>query len=169
MRSLLTLLLLTTVSAGAQTIGQNKTAGASDTYTLSVRSQLVIETVVAKDKQGKPIQGLTAKDFTLTEDGVEQKIRFCEHQTLPETAVPLPRTPSDKEDIKLYKRLTRTQLAPEDPEKLRYKDHRLLALYFDMTAMRPDDQLRALNAAETFIRTQMTAADYVSILRYQGG
>ena len=38
-----------------------------------------------------------------------------------------------------------------------------------MTAMRPDDQLRALNAAETFIRTQMTAADYVSILRYQGG
>jgi len=161
--------LLTTLNAGAQTIGQNKTPGASDTYTLSVRSQLVIETVVAKDKQGKPIQGLTAKDFTLTEDGVEQKIRFCEHQTLPETAVPLPRTPSDKEDIKLYKRLTRTQLAPEDPEKLRYKDHRLLALYFDMTAMRPDDQLRALNAAESFIRTQMTAADYVSILRYQGG
>jgi len=169
MRSFLTLLLLVTLSADAQTIGQNKTPGASDTYTLSVRSQLVIETVVAKDKQGKPIQGLTAKDFTLTEDGVEQKIRFCEHQTLPETAVPLPRTPSDKEDIKLYKRLTRTQLAPEDPEKLRYKDHRLLALYFDMTAMRPDDQLRALNAAETFIRTQMTAADYVSILRYQGG
>jgi len=169
MRSFLTLLLLVTLSADAQTIGQNKTPGASDTYTLSVRSQLVIETVVAKDKQGKPIQGLTAKDFTLTEDGVEQKIRFCEHQTLPETAVPLPRTPSDKEDIKLYKRLTRTQLAPEDPEKLRYKDHRLLALYFDMTAMRPDDQLRALNAAESFIRTQMTAADYVSILRYQGG
>ena len=169
MRSFLTLLLLVTLSADAQTIGQNKTPGASDTYTLSVRSQLVIETVVAKDKQGKPIQGLTAKDFTITEDGVEQKIRFCEHQTLPETAVPLPRTPSDKEDIKLYKRLTRTQLAPEDPEKLRYKDHRLLALYFDMTAMRPDDQLRALNAAETFIRTQMTAADYVSILRYQGG
>jgi VWFA-related protein len=169
MRVLLTLLLLTTLSASAQTIGQNKTPGASDAYTLSVRSQLVIETVVAKDKQGKPIQGLTAKDFTLTEDGVEQKIRFCEHQTLPETAVPLPRTPSDKEDIKLYKRLTRTQLAPEDPEKLRYKDHRLLALYFDMTAMRPDDQLRAMNAAETFVRTQMTAADYVSILRYQGG
>ena len=169
MRFLLILLFLTTLSGGAQTIGQNKTPGASDTYTLSVRSQLVIETVVAKDKQGKPIQGLTAKDFTLTEDGVEQKIRFCEHQTLPETAVPLPHTPSDKEDIKLYKRLTRTQLAPEDPEKLRYKDHRLLALYFDMTAMRPDDQLRALTAAETFIRTQMTAADYVSILRYQGG
>ena len=119
MRSFLTLLLLVTLSADAQTIGQNKTPGASDTYTLSVRSQLVIETVVAKDKQGKPIQGLTAKDFTITEDGVEQKIRFCEHQTLPETAVPLPRTPSDKEDIKLYKRLTRTQLAPEDPEKLR--------------------------------------------------
>jgi len=35
--------------------------------------------------------------------------------------------------------------------------------------MRPDDQLRALQSAEKFIRTQMTAADMVAILRYQGG
>ena len=38
-----------------------------------------------------------------------------------------------------------------------------------MTAMRPADQLRALTAAEQFIRTQMTTVDLVSILRYQGG
>jgi VWFA-related protein len=35
--------------------------------------------------------------------------------------------------------------------------------------MRPADQLRALAAAEQFLRTQMTTADLVSILRYQGG
>jgi VWFA-related protein len=44
-----------------------------------------------------------------------------------------------------------------------------MALYFDMTAMRPDDQLRALSAAEKFIRTQMTTSDLVSIMRYSGG
>jgi len=169
MRSLLTIALLATLSAGAQTIGQNKAPGSSDTLTLTVKAQLVVETVVVKDKQGKPVEGLTANDFTITEDGIPQKIRFCEHQALPTTSVPLPASKPGEEDIKLYKRLSRTQVAPEQPENLRYKDHRLIALYFDMSAMRPDDQLRALNAAEQFIRTQMTAADYVSILRYQGG
>ena len=169
MRSLLTIALLATLSAGAQTIGQNKAPGSNDTLTLTVKAQLVVETVVVKDKQGKPVEGLTANDFTITEDSIPQKIRFCEHQALPTTSVPLPASKPGEEDIKLYKRLSRTQVAPEQPENLRYKDHRLIALYFDMSAMRPDDQLRALNAAEQFIRTQMTAADYVSILRYQGG
>jgi VWFA-related protein len=169
MRLLLTIFLLAAVSAGAQTIGQNKEPGASETFTLSVRSQLVVETVVVKDKQGNPISGLTAQDFTLTEDGVPQKIRFCEHQTLPLKPLPAPPTPADQEDIKIYKRLAHTQVAPETPENLRYKDRRLLAFYFDMTAMRPAEQLRALAAAEKFVRTQITEVDLVSILRYQGG
>ena len=38
-----------------------------------------------------------------------------------------------------------------------------------MTAMPPGDKLRALEAAQKFIRTQMTAADLVAILRYGGG
>ncbi len=42
-------------------------------------------------------------------------------------------------------------------------------LYFDMSAMHPADQLRALSAAEKFLRTQMTTVDLVAILRYQGG
>jgi len=163
------LLLLVTLSAGAQTIGQNTTPGEQPNYTLSVRSQLVVETVVVKDKQGKPIEGLTAKDFTVTEDGVAQKVRYCEYQTLPSTPITVPpQAPSD-EDIKLYKRLTRTQIAPEPRGESHYKDHRLLALYFDMSAMPPGDQLRALSAAEKFVRTQITASDLVSIMRYSGG
>ncbi|WP_263376800.1 VWA domain-containing protein [Granulicella aggregans] len=171
-RSWLTYIALALMIAAplrAQTIGQNKSAGASEVFTLAVRSQLVVEAVTVKDKNGKSVQGLTAGDFTLTENGVEQKIRFCEHQTLPATAEPLPATPAKDESITIYKRLGRTQLAPEQPESLRYKDRRLLALYFDMSAMPPGDQLRALAAAEKFVRTQMTSVDLVSILRYQGG
>src|ERR1700733_2798827 len=51
----------------------------------------------------------------------------------------------------------------------RYKDHRLLALYFDMTALPPADEMRALTAAEQFVRTQLTTVDLVSIMRYNGG
>ena len=38
-----------------------------------------------------------------------------------------------------------------------------------MTAMRPEDQERALTAAQKFVRTQITEADLISILRYGGG
>ncbi len=153
----------------AQQVGQNKQAGAPDTYTLSVKAQLVVETVMVKDKQGNFIEGLTAKDFALTEDGVAQTIRFCEHQDLSAGAAPLPVAPPGSEELKLYKRLTRSQVAPEALGSDRYKNRRLLALYFDMSAMRPADQLRALTAAEHFLRIQMTSADLISILRYSGG
>ncbi len=170
MRTLLAIFFVSTLAmlcAAGQQIGQNKTPGA-DTYTLSVKSQLVVETVVAKDKQGKFIEGLTAKDFAVTEDGVPQTIRFCEHQDMSD-AGHVPSAPPGSEEIKLYKTLSRTQIAPESAGKERYKNRRLLAFYFDMSAMRPADQLRALTAAEQFLRTQMTTADLVSIMRYQGG
>ena len=151
-RVLLAILLALAVrNARAQTIGQNKSPSSEEKYTLSVRSQLVVEAVVVKDKQGNPVNGLTAKDFTLTEDGVVQKIRFCEHQTLPATALPLLASKPSEEDLKIYKKLSGTQINGESPENLKYKDRRLLALYFDMSAMRPADQLRALTAAEKFI------------------
>ena len=163
------LLTLIVVQATAQQIGQNSSASSSGTFTLTAKSQLVVETVVVKDKQGKFIPGLSAKDFTVTEDGTPQTIRFCEHQDLAAEEAPVAPAAPGSEDIKLYKRLTRTQLAPEGGENSRYKNRRLLALYFDMSAMHPADQLRALSAAEKFLRTQMTTVDLVAILRYQGG
>jgi VWFA-related protein len=169
MRSLVTMLLLVTLPVSAQVIGQNAPHDTGNTFTLSVKTQLVIETVVVKDKKGNPIDGLTAKDFTVTEDGVPQEVRFCEHQSLPETSTVVQAAQPGSEDVRIYNKLARTQISTETPGNVRYKDRRLLALYFDMTAMPSSDQLRALAAAEKFIRTQMTSADLVSILRYSGG
>jgi VWFA-related protein len=166
-------LMLAAPALLAQQIGSNSTQSDNGTYKLSVTTQLVIETVVVKDKQGHFINGLSVKDFSLTEDGVLQNIRFCEHETLPLDSEPLPTLQDADENITIYKRLTRTSIAPEDTQrdtgKSRYQGRRLIALYFDMTTMPPEDQLRAINAAETFIRKQMTAVDLISIMRYQGG
>lgn len=171
MRSFLGVLLLicAAIPVAAQQIGQNKPANSSENFTVTMKVQLVVEAVVVKDKQGNFIHGLTAKDFALTEDGAPQAVRFCEHQSLVDSAMPVPVAAPGTENIKLYKQLTRTQIASESIENERYKNRRLLALYFDMSAMRPADQLRALTAAQQFIRTQMTTVDLVSILRYQGG
>ncbi len=171
MRGLKTWLLVAMLSAsfgaGAQTIGSNAVQDQSGTYSLAVSSHLVVETVVVKDKKGNFIPGLTAKDFNVTEDGVPQTVRLCVHQELPMT--PAHATPRDEERITIYKTLDRTQLAPENSGHTQYKGHRLLALYFDMTAMPSQDQERALAAAETFVRTQMTSADLIAILRFAGG
>jgi VWFA-related protein len=166
---LVLLLLIAGARGGAQQIGSNTAPGQTETYKLTLNSQLVVEAVVVKDKQGKFISGLTANNFRVTEDGVPQTIRFCEHQQFSEAINPLPPAPLDDEDITIYKKLTSTQIAPEPRESTKYSNRRLLALYFDMTAMPPQDQIRALTAAETFVRTQMTSADLVSILRFNGG
>ncbi|HEY1803595.1 MAG TPA: VWA domain-containing protein [Terracidiphilus sp.] len=170
-RSLATiaLLLVTAIGVLPQQVGENKGAGEAQSFTLTVKSNLVVEAVEVKDKQGNFIHGLTAKDFVLTEDGAPQTIRYCEHQDLKETAKPLPPETPAGEDLTIYNRLARTGIAPETMDNERYKNRRLLALYFDMSSLPPADEMRALAAAEQFVRTQMTTVDLVAILRYQGG
>src|SRR5581483_12052279 len=140
--------LLLALAAHAQQIGQNSTTPNNGAATFQTSTQLVVETVSVKDKSGNPVEGLTAKDFTITEDGAPQAIRFFEYQKLPSepaeneappaTAIPLAKYP-------------RAQIAPEQPGDVRYRDRRLLALYFDMSAMPPADQLRAFSAAQKFV------------------
>jgi len=163
------LLILSVAVCEAQRIGTNAVPGQDNSNKLAVSSQLVVETVVVKDKKGNFIGGLAANNFSVAEDGVPQTISFFEQQKLSTASSPLPVVPRDQEEITIYKQLSRTQIAPQSLGPTRYSDHRLLALYFDMTAMPPDDQIRALAAAEKFVRTQMTTADLVSILRFAGG
>ena len=120
-----------------------------------------------KDKQGKSITGLTAKDFTVTEDGVAQTVKICEYQELSTAPEPTPAKPA-RENITIYNRLAITQIAPETTGSVKYKDKRLISIYFDLTSMPPGDKLRALEAAQKFVRTQMTSVDLVSIMRYGG-
>src|SRR5206468_8588979 len=46
-------------------------------------AQLTVETVTVKDKSGRPVEGLTAKDLSITEDGGPQTISFVELQHVP--------------------------------------------------------------------------------------
>jgi VWFA-related protein len=149
-----------------QAVGQNK-AAASDTPTFTVSRSLVIETVRVNDKNGNPVEGLTAKDFTVTEDGAAQEIKFFEFEKLEEMikdAAPLPPVGAPV----YFKKLPSTQIASEVPGQTQYKDKRLLAMYFDMSSMPVPDQIRALGAAQKFIKTQMTPADLVAIMQYTG-
>jgi VWFA-related protein len=145
---------------------QNAPPAPDADVTFSSNTQLVVETVTVRDKSGKTVEGLTAKDFTVTEDGAPQTIKFFDFLRLPETPAPLP---SQTVTTSVLKKYPKSRITPETPGNTRYKDHRLLALYFDMTALPPGDQLRALDGARKFIRTQMTAADLMAIMMFSGG
>src|SRR5436190_3956044 len=131
----------------------------------SSTTQLVVETVVVKDKNGKALEGLTAKDFSVTEDGKPQTVAFCEFQRIEESPADAPPT---VQPVKVDP-VTRTQIAAEKPGDIRYRDRRLMAIYFDMTSMPVPDQVRALNAAQKFIKSQMAKQDLMALMAYSGG
>src|SRR4051812_31153100 len=96
---------------------------------IKVDTRLVVQQVTVKDKSGKPIEGLTAKDFTITENGQPQTVAFLEFQKLAETQAPAPVL---TERVAAVPRLANSQIATERPLDLKYSDRRLIALYFDM-------------------------------------
>ena len=174
--------LIFTLLAGAQQAGQPAAQAtpqaANGIVKFQANTQLVVETVTVKDKNGKPVEGLTAKDFTITEDGVAQTISFCEFQKLDEmvdpaipvelpAAAPVPAT-APATAVAAVPGVTAHQITPERPGDIRYRDRRLMAMYFDMSAMPVPDQVRAETAAMKFIRTQMRPADLMAILAFNG-
>ncbi len=172
MRKLAALLIASIFAASstAQQIGQNRSSDSQDNYTMSVKVQLVVEAVVVKDKQGNPIHGLTAKDFSVTEDNVPQTIKFCEHQDLVGDCQASSRIEAQRrgtEDLQASGARNRLHLRLPTTNATR-----IAACWRSISTCRPcgpPDQMRALQAAEQFIRTQMTSVDLVSIMRYNTG
>ena len=64
------------------------------------------------------------------------------------------------------KSVTANQIAPSKPGEVKYKDRRLMVMFFDMTCMPIQDQIRAQTAALKFLKTQMTPSDLMAIMTF---
>ena len=51
----------------------------------------------------------------------------------------------------------------------KYRNKRLLIIYFDLSAMPIGDQLRAYQAATKYVTSQMTTSDLMAVMTYEGG
>src|SRR6185369_14972409 len=141
-------------------------------------TQLVVVDVTVKDKSGNPIKGLKPADFNITEDGKKQDIKIFTFQELEETvnpepvpakaAAPAPKGPDAPPTpaAPVVKSVTANQIASSKPGEVKYKDRRLLVMFFDMTSMPVADQVRAQTAAQKFIKTQMTKSDLMAIMTF---
>jgi VWFA-related protein len=135
-------------------------------------TRLIVQTVTVKDRDGKVVEGLTAKDFSVTEDGQPQEIAFVEFQRLQSPAAGVAQAPATTPPPPAntqVERATATQIAAPPAGDIRYQDRRLLVFYFDGSAMSPPDQIRAYTNALKYIDTQMTPADLIAIMSFQNG
>jgi VWFA-related protein len=138
------------------------------TVKFEATSQLIVINVAARDKNGNGIEGLKAGDFTVTEDGKAQQIKVFEFQRLDGEPLPAPELksrPSEATSPEI-KSPVNTPIAPAKPGEVKYKDRRLLILFFDQAGMPVADQLRAQQAALKFLNTQMTSSDVVAVMSY---
>jgi VWFA-related protein len=151
-------------------------------------AHLIVQTVAVKDKNGKPVKGLTAKDFVVTENGVAQDIAFIEYQELDgstslttggstslttggstslttgaATATANPPISSGVQEI------TQPLVSAPLPGDQKFRGRRLLVLYIDLYNMPFFDELRVYANAGKFIESQMTPADMMAIMTFDNG
>jgi len=131
-------------------------------YVLHVQSDLVLVNVTVKDRNGKFVAGLKPENFTILEDNKPQKIVSFDvenvdaapaldvAQTRPEPSVPANGAPA--------------AASAGSQSASQFKDRRLIVLFFDLSAMEPDEIDHAVTSAEHYVDTQMAPADLVSIV-----
>jgi VWFA-related protein len=131
-------------------------------YTFKARSELVLVNVTARDKKGSLVRDLTAADFTVLEDGKQQKVLSFDIENtdaVPEAAI----GPGQATILSVPKPRAAAPVEPQ-PAAPALKDRRLLILFFDLSAMQPDEIDRSTTAAQKYVDQQMAPADLVSVV-----
>ena len=135
---------------------------------------LVSVDVVVRDSKGEVVRGLTAKDFTILEDGKPQKIDNFSFQEIASSApagaldVQLLDGLEDKVRAEAARAATATAATPEpaapagDPAGT--MNRRMLMIMFDVSSMQPDDVQRAVEDARDWVGEKMTGADLIAII-----
>jgi len=132
-------------------------------YTVRVQAELVLVNVTVRDKNGNFVRTLKPGDFTILEDNKPQKVVSFDIENIDAVAM---------QDVAQAKPLssplpqpaTPAAAAPATNSDNQFKDRRLIVLFFDLSAMEPDEIDRAITSAEHYVDTQMAPADLVSIV-----
>lgn len=145
-------------SADAEATGTRERTATNGSPTFRVTVDLVQIDVRVTDRSGKPLIGLKPEQFTVLEDGKPQKIKsfdFYDIDKIERAGAGAPPI-----TVRLGSILPPAGLAHA------VLDHRFIVLFFDLTAMQPDDLLRAQRGAEQYLREQISPADLVAVVTY---
>jgi VWFA-related protein len=128
-------------------------------YVIKVNDELVLTNVVARDaKTGELVRGLKQSDFSVYENGKQERISTFDFQTV-EMATPLNEATVSGLATGNTGNKTAVVARPED-----LRNHRLIVMFFDLTSMQPEDLDRSVAAAQEFLRNKMQPADLVALV-----
>ena len=154
LRALLTLAL----------VASSLPAQQEEDYTFHAESELVLVNVTVRDRSGNLVKGLKPEDFTILEDNKPQKIISFDIENIDAVAN------QNVAQAKALQGLSAPQSASPPPATSetqltdQFKDRRLIILFFDLSAMEPDEIDHAVTSAERYVATQMAPADLVAIV-----
>jgi VWFA-related protein len=130
---------------------------------IRVTTELVLANVVARDKKGNLIRDLKKEDFTLYEDGKKQQISTFDFENVDqlETAGAAETTVTgEAAEMAGPAGVLKKSAAPV----MNARDRRVIVLFFDFSAMEPDQIDRCVDSAKKYINAQMRPADIVALV-----
>ena len=152
-------LLVAASGAAPGQANQAPTPGPQKGFVLRSQTNVVLVDVRVFDKAGKPVTDLKKEDFRVSEDGLPQTINSFSLENIEKLAQANDMSgPPSTIDLE--------KIPPNVPLASVLQDHRLMLLFFDVSSMQPDDLMRAIKAASTFIRERLTPADLVAVVTY---
>jgi VWFA-related protein len=128
---------------------------------IRVSTDLVLVNVVARDKKGNPVRDLKQEDFTVYEDGKKQSISSFDFEDVDKMETASGATVSGAAPGIPG---TLLQSSKKAPPTLDARDRRLIVMFFDFSAMQPEDIDRSVDAAKKFVSTKMQPADLVALV-----
>jgi VWFA-related protein len=130
---------------------------------IRVTTELVLANVVVRDKKGNLIRDLKKEDFTLFEDGKKQQISTFDFENVDqlETAGAAEQTVTgEAAEMAGPAGVLKKSTAPV----MNARDRRVVVLFFDFSAMEPDQIDRCVDSARKYINAQMRPADIVALV-----
>jgi VWFA-related protein len=145
----------------APVIAQQSGQAGGNEARIEVTTELVLVNVVAHDKKGNLVRDLKKGDFTLFEDGKKQEISTFDFENVDElqTAGAVEATVSGVAGAG-----TLLRSGKQGATSLDARDRRLILLFFDFSAMDPEQIDRSVDAAKKFVDTKMQPADLMALV-----
>ena len=142
-------------------LAQQQAAPPQPTPAIRATTELVLVNVVARDKKGNLIRDLKQQDFTVLEDGQKQQISSFDFENIDELALAQQAMATANGTAGPE---AATAVAQPVQRAADARDRRLILLFFDFSAMDPEQIDRAVDAAKKYVNTKMQSADLIAIV-----